>query len=102
MQSFSEAVHTELSGTGVSVTCLCPGFSHTEFGAGADAGDAEAALPEIIFIEAADIARAGIDGMVAGRRSVIPGSLNRAIMVGGRLAPRSVLLPLVRQVIGPR
>jgi len=102
VQSFSEAVHTELSGTGVSVTCLCPGFTHTEFGARAEARDAEVALPEILFTEAADVARAAIDGMVAGRRSVIPGSLNRAIMVGGRLAPRSVLLPLVRQVIGRR
>ena len=99
VQSFSEAVHTELSGSGVSVTCLCPGFSHTEFGASADAGDAEAALPEILFTEAADIARAGIDGMVAGRRSVIPGSaVNRAVMIGGRFAPRTVLLPLVRHV----
>ena len=102
VQSFSEAVHTELSGTGVSVTCLCPGFTHTEFGARAEARDAEVALPEILFTEAADVARAAVDGMVAGRRSVIPGSLNRAIMVGGRLVPRSVLLPLVRQVIGRR
>jgi hypothetical protein len=36
--------------------------------------------------------------MVAGRRTAIPGLLNRASMLGGRVAPRSLLLPLVRQV----
>jgi short-subunit dehydrogenase len=51
-------------------------------------------------MEAPDVARAGIDAMVAGRRTVIPGLKNRATMIGGRFAPRSVLLPLVRQVTG--
>jgi uncharacterized protein len=100
VQSFSEAVHTELGGTGVSVTCLCPGFTHTEFGDNADAGDEEVALPEFLFAAAADVARAGIDAMIAGRRSAIPGRLNRASMVGGRLAPRSLLLPVVRRFTG--
>jgi uncharacterized protein len=98
VQSFSEAVHAELGGTGVSVTCLCPGFTHTEFGANAGAADEEAAMPEFLFMEAPDVARAGIEGMVAGRRSVIPGLKNRATVLGGRIAPRSVLLPIVRQV----
>ena len=98
VQSFSEAVHAELGGTGVSVTCLCPGFTHTEFGAEAGAGDKERALPEFLFARPTDVARAGVDAMVNGRRTAIPGRLNRASMLGGRVAPRSLLLPLVRQV----
>jgi uncharacterized protein len=100
VQSFSEAVHAELGGTGVSVTTLSPGFTHTEFGENANAGDKEAAMPGFLFMEAPDVARAGVAAMVAGRRTAIPGLANRASMLGGRMAPRSLLLPLVRQVTG--
>ena len=102
VQSFSEAVHAELGGTGVSVTCLCPGFTHTEFGENAGAGEQEAMLPEFLFMEAPDVARIGIEAMVVGRRTAIPGLANRASMFGGRMAPRSILLPLVRQATGRR
>ena len=98
VQSFSEAVHAELGGTGVSVTCLCPGFTHTEFGENAGAREAEEAMPGFLWMEAPDVARTGIDAMVAGRRSAIPGLMNRASMIGGRMTPRTLLLPLVRQV----
>lgn len=102
VQSFSEAVHTELGGTGVSVTCLCPGFTHTEFPGNAEADGAENLIPDFMWMEAPEVARVGIDAMVAGRRTAIPGLRNRASMLGGRIAPRSVLLPLVRQVTGRR
>jgi short-subunit dehydrogenase len=102
VQSFSEAVHAELGGTGVSVTCLCPGFTHTEFPETAEAGDAKSTIPGFLWMEAPEVARAGVDAMVAGRRTAIPGLKNRASMIGGRMAPRSVLLPLVRQVTGRR
>ena len=95
VQSFSEAVHEELAGTGVSVTCLSPGFTHTEFEA---AAGSEGSLPGFIYGDASDVAEAGIEAMLAGRRSAIPGLANRASMLGGRVAPRSLLLPLVRQV----
>ena len=102
VQSFSEAVHAELGGTGVTVTCLFPGFTRTEFSSLADADDKASSIPGPLWMEAPEVARAGVEAMIAGRRTVIPGLKNRASMVGGRFVPRSVLLPLVRQVTGRR
>jgi uncharacterized protein len=36
VNSFSESLHQELHGTGVTVTCVCPGFTRTEFQERAD------------------------------------------------------------------
>ncbi len=98
VHSFSEAVHTELSGTGVSVTSLCPGFTRTEFGEVAGVGDDEDKLPDFTLMEADDVARQGLEGMLAGRRTVTPGLINKVTSTSGHYTPRSVLLPLVKWV----
>lgn len=90
--SFSEGVHSELAGTGVSVTSLCPGPTRTEFGENAGGGSFENG-PDFVFSEARDVARQGVEAMIAGRRSVIPGITNKASMLGGRFVPRSLFLP---------
>ena len=95
--SFSEAVHTELSGTGVSVTSLCPGPTKTEFGDRAG-GPSFFEGSDFVFSTAGDVARQGVEGMLAGRRSVIPGVTNKASMLGGRFVPRSVYLPAARRL----
>jgi uncharacterized protein len=94
VQSFSEAVHAELSGTGVSLTTLSPGLTRTGFAdaAGTDAFDA---APDVFVGEADDVAEAGVAAMAAGQRSVVPGLVNQLSAAGGRLAPRSLLLPAV-------
>jgi uncharacterized protein len=93
--TLSEAVHAEVSPSGVSVTCLAPGPVHTEFGSIAGSEGADMRAPEQVFVAVEDVARQAVDGMVEGRRMVIPGVPAKAAALGGRLAPRSLLLRLV-------
>lgn len=92
VQSFSEAVHAELAGTGVSLTTLSPGVTRTEFGEAAGTSLLDRA-PSAITSSPEEVAEAGVAGMLLGRRSVIPGVVNQLGALSGRLAPRSVLLP---------
>src|SRR5579875_726104 len=70
VQTFSEAVHEGLHGTGVSCTVLCPGPVPTEW---AQIADAEHVNIGFAQVSPRDVAAAAIAGMVAGKRSVVPG-----------------------------
>lgn len=92
VQSFSEAVHAELSGTGVTLTTVSPGLTRTGFAdaAGTDAFDR---APDLVVGRAEDVAEAGVAAMARGDRTVTPGLINQLTALGGRLAPRTLLLP---------
>jgi uncharacterized protein len=93
VQTFSEAVHEELHGTGVSVTCLCPGPVPTEW---AEIANAERFSIPMAQVSPRDVAEAAIGGMLVGRRTVVPGVVPKVVSTGGRFAPRSLLLPGIR------
>jgi uncharacterized protein len=93
VQTFSEAVHEELNGTGVSVTALCPGPVPTEW---AEIANAERFSIPLAQVSPHDVAEAAIGGMLVGRRSVVPGVVPKFVSTGGRFAPRSLLLPAIR------
>jgi uncharacterized protein len=93
VQTFSEAVHEELHGTGVSVTVLCPGPVPTEWG---EIANAERFSLPIAQVSPHDVAEEAIGGMLAGKRSVVPGIVPKAVSISGRLVPRSLLLPGIR------
>ena len=102
VRSFSEAVHAELSSTGVSVTALCPGFTETEFGEVAGAGSFESKFPSFVVLDARDVARDAVDGMESGARSVVPGALHKAHALSSRFVPNSVLLPIAKRLTEDR
>jgi short-subunit dehydrogenase len=87
MLSFSEALAEETRGTGVTVSCLAPGPTVTEFGDVADMSSTKMFRSFAMSAEA--VARAGYDGFRRGKVLVIPGALNRIGAFSIRLAPRS-------------
>ena len=96
--TFSEALHQELSGQGVTVTALCPGPVETDFWSGADwqvAGGRsfEKAFPRPALVSVKDVARAGVKGLESGSRVVIPGLSMRAAMLASRYIPHAVSCP---------
>jgi len=98
--SFSEAVHTELGGTGVSVTAVCPGPVRTEFTEAAGMEGADESLPELFWLSAADVASDAVKAAEAGRRSVINGKINFAGSLLGRYTPRTISLPISKRFWG--
>jgi uncharacterized protein len=86
--SFTEAVHEELKGTGVSVTALCPGFTHTEFQERANAPASD--VPGFMWQEAPEVARAGLDGVAKNRAIVIPGTTNKVLGNLSAVTPHAI------------
>jgi uncharacterized protein len=91
---FSEGLAEELSNTGVSVTCLCPGPTVTEFGADSHM-DGTLAF-RIGAMSAVRVARAGYDGFRAGKVIVVPGLRNKLMAFSVRTGPRSVVRKIVK------
>ena len=90
--SLSEALRAELRGTGVSVSTLCPGPVHTEFGevAKRPGGQPEAG-PEFIYVPVEQVARDGLAAVETDRPLVIPGFVMKFGMLLVRMTPMSIL-----------
>jgi hypothetical protein len=95
--SYGRALGTELKGTGVTVTTLCPGPVETGFAEASGLSDEEAgaALPKFMWVPATEVARAAVAGLDAGRAVVIPGAANRVGAVAAHLIPNSWILPIL-------
>jgi len=97
--ALSEAMHEELKGTGVTTTAVCPGPVRTPFVDIISKGESEAAssVPSFVWMSSEDTARAAVDGMLRGRRVVIPGRLNQLTALASTYTPHEILLPIVRR-----
>lgn len=93
--SFTNALASELKGTGVTATSLCPGLTRTEFHERGDYTTDE--FPDFVWQSSDEVARAGLDAAANGDRRHIPGAINKAMVGAIRVLPE----PLVR-VVGDR
>jgi short-subunit dehydrogenase len=96
--SFTDALHEELRDTGVTVTAVCPGPVRTEFGEMGGFGGADERIPGPLWLSAEKVARDALTAVERGDRISVPGPHNRIAALWGQHLPRSILLPLIRQV----
>ena len=91
----SEALANELNGTGVSVTCLCPGATATEFHKRANATGMR--LLKFGSMNAQTVAEDGYRAFVAGRPVVISGFKNWLLAQSVRFSPRQLVTAIARK-----
>jgi short-subunit dehydrogenase len=95
--SFSEALAEELDGSGVTVTCLCPGPVKTNFQKRAYL-EGTGMMNSPLMVDVQEVARVGYEGMNRGTRLVIPGWKNRVGIQMLRLSPRAAVTKIVRKM----
>jgi hypothetical protein len=95
--SFSEALAEEVRGTGVSVTCLCPGPTKTGFQARAKMEESKLVAGKDIM-DSLTVARAGYEALHRGQTVTIPGVMNKLLAQSVRLMPRGAVARVVRQM----
>ena len=86
---FSEALSLQLAGSGVTVTALCPGFTHTEFHERASAD--MSSVPARMWLEARDVVREGLADAFAGKPVSVPSRIYKTLVGAAQALPRPAL-----------
>ncbi|GGR34722.1 SDR family NAD(P)-dependent oxidoreductase [Deinococcus ruber] len=99
--SFSEALNEEVRSSGVYVTALCPGPVETGFQDRAQMGESKLIAgnnPLLSPMMSADeVARQGLEAMVAGQTVKVVGRVNKLQTLTPRFLPRSLVPRMVKQ-----
>ncbi|MCK5818700.1 MAG: SDR family oxidoreductase [Psychromonas sp.] len=88
--NFTEALHYELKGSGVSVSVLCPGPTATEFEKSANIKDSN--LFKGKLMDPQRVAKIGYDGLMKGKMTIIPGFKNKLLAFFANMMPSRDLL----------
>ena len=95
--SFSEAIANELSGSGVTVTALCPGPTESGFQKRANMEQSKLVSGKKIM-DAETVAIIGYHGLMKNERVVIPGLKNQLLALSIRFTPRNMVTQIVRSM----
>jgi short-subunit dehydrogenase len=95
--SFSEAIANELRGSGVTVTCFCPGATHTGFAKHAGMENSRL-FKKVGAMPAEKVARQGYRALMQGRTLAISGLHNWIVAQSVRFTPRKIVTAVSRWV----
>lgn len=98
--SFTEAIANEVRKSGVSVTCFCPGATHTGFATRAG-NDKSRVFKQLGAMKVEKVARDGYLAVMAGRGLAISGAHNWLVAESTRFAPRKMVTAISRWVSEP-
>lgn len=99
LDSFSWALRNELKDTGVTVTCLMPGATETEFFERAEMGDTK--VGQAKKDSAAAVAKTGFEAMMKGEGDVVAGLKNKVQAAVAAVTPQSQLAEMHRGMAEP-
>jgi short-subunit dehydrogenase len=99
LNSFSFALREELKGTEITVTCLMPGATETEFFKRAEMMDTKVGTAE--KDDAADVANNGFEAMMKGEGDVVSGFKNKVQSAVANVMPAGVLASQHRKMAEP-
>jgi len=89
--SLTESLHEELRGTGVTATALCPGLTRTEFQEVSNAQFIPDRYPNLAWLSADAVARAGLADCARGRAISVPGVFYKGLVTSSQFVPRGVM-----------
>jgi uncharacterized protein len=95
--SFSEAIANELRHSGVTVTCFCPGATHTDFAKRAGVENSRL-FKQLGAMSAEKVALDGYRAVMEGRTLAISGVHNWLVAQSSRFAPRKMVTAVSRWV----
>jgi len=99
IDSFAAALRNELKNTNITVTCLMPGPTETEFFERADMLDTKVGSDE--KMPASDVARIGFKAMMDGDAEVVAGAKNKLEAAMAHVMPSSALAERHRKMAEP-
>lgn len=99
IDSFSFALRAELQDSGVTVTCLMPGATETDFFERADMMDTK--VGQAKKDDPADVAKVGFDAMMNGEGDVVSGWRNKLQSAIANVTPAAILAEQHRRMAEP-